>query len=182
VLAVPGFVSHLDMWWDAPTDRLVQRLASFSRLILFDKRGMGLSDRPPHIDAEQWVEGHPQRARRRRLEKAMIFGISVGAPTAALFAARHPERLCALILYGGYARFLLGEGYEFGAERAAVDSFIGNIEVGWGTGVGPIGTSRAACARRSREVRLRRRASGETSAKGVMRQRKSTSGERSISR
>jgi DNA-binding SARP family transcriptional activator len=54
VLAIPGFVSHLDLWWDAPTDRLVRRLASFSRLILFDKRGMGLSDRPASVDVEHW--------------------------------------------------------------------------------------------------------------------------------
>ena len=67
VLAVPGFVSHLDMWWDAPTDRLVQRLASFSRLILFDKRGMGLSDRPSAHRRRAMGGRHPQRARRRRL-------------------------------------------------------------------------------------------------------------------
>jgi DNA-binding SARP family transcriptional activator/pimeloyl-ACP methyl ester carboxylesterase len=136
VLAVPGFVSHLDMWWDAPTDRLVRRLASFSRLILFDKRGMGLSDRPPHIDPEQWVDDVESVLDEAGSEKAVIFGISAGAPTAALYAAGHPERTRALILYGGYAKFLSGEGYELGANRATVDSFIANMEARWGTGVG----------------------------------------------
>ena len=87
VIAVPGFVSHLDMWWDAPTDRLVRRLASFSRLILFDKRGMGLSDRPADIDVEQWVDDVLAVLDAVGSERAVILGISAGAPTAALFAA-----------------------------------------------------------------------------------------------
>jgi pimeloyl-ACP methyl ester carboxylesterase len=136
VLAIPGFVSHLDMWWDAPTDRLVRRLASFSRLILFDKRGMGLSDRPPDIDVEQWVDDASAVLDAAGSERAVILGISAGGPTAALFAASHPERTRALILHGGYARFLIGDDYEFGYERRSVESFISHMEAHWGTGVG----------------------------------------------
>jgi DNA-binding SARP family transcriptional activator/pimeloyl-ACP methyl ester carboxylesterase len=136
VIAVPGFVSHLDMWWDAPTDRLVQELASFSRLILFDKRGMGLSDRPSRIDIEQWVEDTQAVLDAVGSEQAVVVGISAGGPTAALFAATRPERTRALVLYGAHARVFAGDGYEFGFEPATVDAFIRNMEANWGTGVG----------------------------------------------
>jgi DNA-binding SARP family transcriptional activator/pimeloyl-ACP methyl ester carboxylesterase len=132
VLAVPGFISHLDLWWDAPTDRL----ASFSRLILFDKRGMGLSDRPAAVDVEHWVEDARAVLDAAGSEQAVIFGISAGAPTAALFAASHPGRTRALIMYGGYARFLAGDGYDVGADPDTVESFVAHMEANWGTGVG----------------------------------------------
>jgi DNA-binding SARP family transcriptional activator/pimeloyl-ACP methyl ester carboxylesterase len=139
VLAVPGFVSHLDMWWDAPTDRLVRRLASFSRVILFDKRGMGLSDRPAEVDVEHWVSDAVAVLDAAGSERAVILGISAGSPTAALLAASHPDRARALIMYGGYARWLAGDDYPFGAEPATVAARIRRIEANWGTGVG-IGT------------------------------------------
>jgi len=136
VLAIPGFVSHLDLWWDAPTDRLVRRLASFSRLILFDKRGMGLSDRPAAVDVEHWVADARAVLDAAGSDQAVILGISAGGPTAALFAASHPERTRALIIYGGYARFLAGDGYDLGADRDTVESFVRHMEANWGTGVG----------------------------------------------
>jgi DNA-binding SARP family transcriptional activator/pimeloyl-ACP methyl ester carboxylesterase len=136
IIAVPGFVSHLDMWWDAPTDHLVRHLASFSRLILFDKRGMGLSDRPPVIDVEHWVEDTLAVLDAAGAQRAVILGISAGAPTAALFAAIHPHRTKALILYGGYARFLPGDGYDPGYDRSTLEAFVHNLQSKWGTGAG----------------------------------------------
>jgi DNA-binding SARP family transcriptional activator/pimeloyl-ACP methyl ester carboxylesterase len=136
ILAVPGFVSHLDMWWDAPTDRLVRQLASFSRLILFDKRGMGLSDRPAQIDAEQWLDDVHAVLEAAGSERAVILGISAGSPTALLFAAAHPERTRALIIYGGYARILTGDGYDLGFDRTVLDAFIDEMEANWGTDFG----------------------------------------------
>ena len=136
VIAVPGFVSHLDMWWDAPTDHLVRRLSSFCRLILFDKRGMGLSDRPAVIDVEHWVDDVVAVLDAAGSDRAVILGISAGAPTATLFSATHPNRTRALILCGGYARFLPGDGYDPGFDRSAVESFIDNTEARWGTGFG----------------------------------------------
>ena len=56
LVIVPGYISELDNWWEAWSGRLVRRLCSFARLILFDKRGMGLSDRPEHITIDDWVE------------------------------------------------------------------------------------------------------------------------------
>jgi DNA-binding SARP family transcriptional activator/pimeloyl-ACP methyl ester carboxylesterase len=136
VLAVPGFVSHLDMWWDAPTDRLVRRLSSFSRLILFDKRGMGMSDRPETIDAEQWLDDVGAVLKAAGSERAVILGISAGAPTAMLFAAAHPERARALIICGGYARLMNGDDYTLGYDRNVVDAFASEWETKWGTDFG----------------------------------------------
>jgi DNA-binding SARP family transcriptional activator/pimeloyl-ACP methyl ester carboxylesterase len=136
LIAVPGFVSHLDMWWDAPTDVLVRRLASFSRLIMFDKRGMGLSDRPSQIDVDDWVEDTRAVLDAVGSERAVVLGISAGAPTACLFAARYPERTRALVVYGGYPRMLRSDDYEFGFDRDAVDRFIEQMEAEWGTGFG----------------------------------------------
>jgi DNA-binding SARP family transcriptional activator/pimeloyl-ACP methyl ester carboxylesterase len=136
IVAVPGFISHLDIWWDAPTDTLVRRLASFSRLILFDKRGMGLSDRPPSVDVEHWVEDTNAVLDAAGCERAVILGISAGAPTAALFAATHPERTRALVLAGGHSRMYVSEDYEIGFERSVVNSTIDHFEMNWGTGVG----------------------------------------------
>jgi DNA-binding SARP family transcriptional activator/pimeloyl-ACP methyl ester carboxylesterase len=136
VLCVPGFVCHLDMYWDAPTDDLVRRLSSFSRLILFDKRGMGLSDRPEHVDAEDWVEDACAVLDAVGSERAVILGISAGGCTAALLAAAHPERVHALVIYGGYARILAGDGYELGSDPDSVESFIAGSEANWGTSFG----------------------------------------------
>jgi DNA-binding SARP family transcriptional activator/pimeloyl-ACP methyl ester carboxylesterase len=136
VIAVPGFVSHLDMWWDAPTDRLVRHLGSFSRLILFDKRGMGLSDRPPVIDVEHWVDDTLAVLDAAGSERAVVLGISAGAPTAALFASRHPNRTRGLILCGGFARVLPGDGYDPGYDRRTAEAFIDKMHSKWGTGTG----------------------------------------------
>ena len=136
LVAVPGFVSHLDMWWDAPTDELVRRLGSFSRLIMFDKRGMGLSDRPARIEPGDWVEDTRAVLDAAGSERAVVLGISAGAPTAALFAAQHAERTHALILYGGFPRMLRSDDYEIGFDEAVVYAFIDQMEAEWGTGFG----------------------------------------------
>jgi DNA-binding SARP family transcriptional activator/pimeloyl-ACP methyl ester carboxylesterase len=136
LVAVPGFVSHLDMWWDAPTDTLVRRLASCSRLIMFDKRGMGLSDRPARIDVDDWVEDLRAVLDAAEAPRAAVLGISAGAPTATLFAARYPERTRALMLYGGYPRMVRSDDDEFGFDQSTVDTFIDRMQAAWGTGFG----------------------------------------------
>ena len=135
VIAVPGFVSHLDIWWDAPTDRLVRRLASFSRLILFDKRGSGLSDRPPTVDLEHWVEDTRAVLDDVGSHHAVVLGISAGAPTALLFAASNPDRTRGLVLFGGFARGLRAVDFPFGWDAEAMDSVVEHLHGRWGTGV-----------------------------------------------
>lgn len=134
ILAIPGFVSHLDIWWNAPTDRLVRRLTSMGRLIWFDKRGMGLSDRPEHVDAGQWVDDALAVLEAAGSERAVLLGVSAGAPTALSLTARHPERVHALAIHGGTARALAAPDYSIGWDRETVEWFAHELEKGWGTG------------------------------------------------
>jgi len=106
---VPGLVSNLELHWEDPGyHRLMQRLSTFTRLIMLDKRGTGLSDR---------VDAHALPSLETRMDdvravmdvagsgRAALLGASEGAPMSILFAATYPERTRALVLYGGYAHF-----------------------------------------------------------------------------
>ena len=101
---VPGFVSHVEHAWEDPDlARFLNRLASFSRLILFDKRGTGLSDRVP-VQKLPTLEERMDDVRAvmdaAGSERAALFGVSEGGPMSMLFATTHPERVSALVLYG----------------------------------------------------------------------------------
>jgi class 3 adenylate cyclase/pimeloyl-ACP methyl ester carboxylesterase len=102
---VPGFISHLDLQWGDPrVARFLNKLASFSRLILFDKRGTGLSDPvagPPSL-ADRMEDVHAVMDAVGSTE-AVLFGLSEGGPMSVLFAATYPERTRALVLCGTYA-------------------------------------------------------------------------------
>ena len=103
---VPGFVSHLELLWEYPAlARCFERLASFSRLILFDRRGQGLSDRPgrPHT-LEEGADDLRAVMDAAGSERAALFGYSEGGPMSCLFAATYPARTSALVLYGTYAK------------------------------------------------------------------------------
>src|SRR5204862_4880544 len=106
LVLVPGFVSHVEMWWDEPhCARFFQRLASFSRLILFDKRGTGLSDRVAEQPTlEQRMDDVRAVMDAVGSEQAAVFGVSEGGAMSVLFAATYPERTSALVLYGAMAR------------------------------------------------------------------------------
>jgi DNA-binding SARP family transcriptional activator/pimeloyl-ACP methyl ester carboxylesterase len=137
LIVVPGYVSHLDNWWQARSGRLVRRLSRFCRLILFDKRGTGLSDRPSHIDVEQWVDDTRVVLDAVGSARPVIVGVSAGGPIAILFAASYPERTRSLVLYGAFARELRDEDdYPFGLLPEAIKASIEYIEPRWGTGVG----------------------------------------------
>ncbi|RWA82623.1 alpha/beta fold hydrolase [Mesorhizobium sp.] len=130
---VPGFISNLDLQWeDEGYSRLLKRFSAFSRLILFDKRGTGLSDRVdtrhlPSVEARMDdVRAVMDAAGSGR---AAILGASEGAPMAMLFAATYPERTRALALYGGYAHF---HKWVMAPER--LEAFIETVETSWGTG------------------------------------------------
>jgi pimeloyl-ACP methyl ester carboxylesterase len=135
ILAVPGFVSHLDIWWNAPTDGLVRRLTSVGRLISFDKRGMGLSDRPESIARTDWTEDAVAVLDAVGARDVVVLGISAGTPTAIRLAALHADRVRALVVFAGGARSLHGTDYPIGLERASVERFAENLERGWGSGV-----------------------------------------------
>jgi class 3 adenylate cyclase len=104
LVIVPGFISHLDLDWTEPLlTRFLHRLASFSRLIRFDKRGTGLSDPVPGIPTlEERMEDVRAVMDAAGSERAALFGYSEGGPMAALFAATYPERTAGLIMYGTF--------------------------------------------------------------------------------
>ncbi len=105
---VPGWISHLEVGWEEPSfARFLRRLASFSRLILFDKRGTGLSDRVSVMELptlEQRMDDVRAVMDAAGSERAALFGVSEGGPMSVLFAATYPRRTSALILYGSMAR------------------------------------------------------------------------------
>jgi pimeloyl-ACP methyl ester carboxylesterase len=105
LVLVPGFISHLDLWWTFPqTTAFLRRLASFSRLILFDKRGTGLSDPVPGVPSlEDRMEDLHAVLDAAGSERTALFGISEGGPMSLLFAATYPDRATALVLYGTFA-------------------------------------------------------------------------------
>jgi pimeloyl-ACP methyl ester carboxylesterase/class 3 adenylate cyclase len=106
LVLVSGFVSHLDNDWQHPSSaRLLERLGSFARLIRFDKRGTGLSDRTVGLpDFETRMDDVRAVMDAAGSERAALFGYSEGGPLAVLFAATYPERVRALVLYGTYAK------------------------------------------------------------------------------
>ncbi len=134
LVIVPGFVSHLDYAWEEPSfARFLQRLASFSRLILFDKRGTGLSDRVAEVATlEQRMDDVRAIMDAVGSERAALFGISEGGPMSALFAATCPERTSALILYGTFAKFLWAPDYPWGPTREGVENWFENMRREWG--------------------------------------------------
>src|SRR5690349_2815529 len=107
LVVVPGHISHLEHHWEAPpVARFLRRLASFSRLILFDKRGTGLSDRSAESPMlEQRMDDVRAVMDAVGSRRAALLGISEGGSMAALFAATYPERTVALILFGAFARW-----------------------------------------------------------------------------
>jgi pimeloyl-ACP methyl ester carboxylesterase/class 3 adenylate cyclase len=106
LVLVSGFVSHLDFDWQHPSSALLlERLGSFARLIRFDKRGTGLSDRAVGLpDFETRMDDVRVVMDAVGSERAALFGYSEGGPLAILFAATYPERVRALSLYGTYAK------------------------------------------------------------------------------
>jgi DNA-binding SARP family transcriptional activator/pimeloyl-ACP methyl ester carboxylesterase len=135
ILAIPGYIHHLDIWWNAPTDQLVRTLAGLGRFTMFDKRGMGLSDRPETIDVDAWTLDALGVLDAIGSDRAVLLGVSGGALTAIQLAALHPERVSGLILFDGYARHLVADDYPMGHDPAVVESYAQWVEAGWGTGV-----------------------------------------------
>jgi class 3 adenylate cyclase len=127
---VPGFTSNIDLFWEMPEwANFLSRLAAFSRLILFDKRGTGLSDRVAGIaNLEERMDDVRAVMDAAGSQRAALLGVSEGGPMSLLFAATYPQRVQALVLYGSYARHPLLTLEDYLQER------IGLIDRLWGTG------------------------------------------------
>lgn len=127
----PGFVSHLDNYWDDPScAHWLHRLAKFCRIVMFDKRGTGLSDLVQTLpNMDERMDDLRAVMDAAGMESAAVSGISEGGPLATLFAASHPDRCHALVLYGAFARFSswipTDEGF---------DALLDYIDNHWGSG------------------------------------------------
>ena len=138
LVIVPGWVSHLEHAWEDPSyARFLERLASFSRLILFDKRGTGLSDRITGIPSlEQRMDDVRAVMDEVGSQRAALFGISEGGAMSILFAATYPERTSTLILYGTIARGWLVEDANGSLMQEYNEESAARWRKGWG---GPVG-------------------------------------------
>ena len=135
LVLVPGWVSNVDMFWDEPVvARFFQALSSFSRVILFDKRGTGLSDRTTQSPLlEERMDDVRAVLDAAESSSATLLGYSEGGPMCALFAASYPERTDALVLMGSYARRTWAEDYPWGLSSSERESMLDGISSGWGT-------------------------------------------------
>jgi pimeloyl-ACP methyl ester carboxylesterase len=137
LVVVPGWVSNLDLFWEQPAvESFYRRLASFARLILFDKRGTGLSDRVELPSLEVRMDDVRAVLDAVGSERAALLGYSEGGPMSALFAATYPDRTSALVMIGSYARMMQAPGYEFGRTPQEFAAFLHEIEHDWGKPVG----------------------------------------------
>jgi len=136
VLLVPGFVSNVELMWDRPSQaHVLRRLAGIGRLIVFDKRGTGCSDRSLGTgSAEDRMDDLRAVADAAGVESANLVGLSEGGPLAVLFASTFPERVRSLVLWGTFARALWAPDYEDGLDPEIVDAFIEDVRAKWGTG------------------------------------------------
>src|SRR3954453_7188429 len=136
LVLVPGFVSHVEVAWEQPRlAHFLGRLASFSRLIVFDKRGTGMSDPvadPPSMEERMDdIRAVMDAAGSRR---GTMFGISEGGTLGLLFASAHPERCQSVILYGSWARRLVGPDYPYGPTAEELDDIVAGMDRAWATG------------------------------------------------
>lgn len=140
VVFVMGWISHLEYFWKNHLfASFLERLASFSRLILFDKRGTGLSDRVPLSELptlEQRMEDVHAVMDAVGSERAVLIGISEGGPMCSLFAATYPERTSALVMIGTYAKRIWDKDYPWAPTEEQRQAFFELMRRDWGKPVG----------------------------------------------
>jgi len=133
IVFVMGWVTNVEVMWEDPDfARFLERLSTFSRLILFDKRGVGLSDRVPQDrlpDLETRMDDVRAVMDAVGSERAVVFGVSEGGPMSMLFAATYPERTVALALYGTAANFTIRQP----AYKEDDAAYVARMEQLWGT-------------------------------------------------
>jgi class 3 adenylate cyclase len=128
---VPLFVSNIELYWEQPDlARWLQRLGSYARVAIFDKRGTGGSDRVSELPGiELRMDDLRAVMDAAGMEQAAVLGVSEGGPLSALFAATYPQRCRALVLYGSFVKFL-----SWFPTEEAFEQFLGYVEQSWGSG------------------------------------------------
>jgi class 3 adenylate cyclase len=138
LIAVPGFVSNVEYLWEIPgVSAILERFASYARLILWDKRGTGLSDpllRLPPL--EERMDDMLAVLDAVGSEQAALFGVSEGGPLSILFTATHAQRVSALVTYGAAPRMAWAPDYTWGLPpEMYTDEVKEAVLEGWGDGV-----------------------------------------------
>jgi pimeloyl-ACP methyl ester carboxylesterase/class 3 adenylate cyclase len=138
LVLVPGFVSQVELLWEEPeVARFLRRLTAFSRVLVFDKRGQGLSDRPGRPPTlEESMDDLKAVVEAAGFERPALFGISEGGPMSALYAATYPGGISDLVLFGTFARMLKGPDFPSGIPEEALDRWGAVIRRDWGKAVG----------------------------------------------
>ena len=128
IVLVPGTVSHVELYWELPANAyLLKRLSSFARVIVFDKRGQGLSDRVADQTLDERVGDVLAVMNAAGSDRATIYGWSEGGQLSLMLGATHPERVSGLVLYGTYA--------SIDVAREEYERFLERLETHWGEGV-----------------------------------------------
>ena len=126
IVLIPGTLSHVELLWEVPSnERLLERLTAFARVLIFDKRGQGLSDRVAEQTLEERIGDVRAVMDAAGSERAPIYGWSEGGPMCLMFAATYPERTAALVLYGTFASM---RNEPWGVARESLDQFLGQLE------------------------------------------------------
>ena len=137
LVLVPGWVSHIEYAWEQPYyAKFLHRLASFSRLIILDRRGTGLSDPIAQLPTlEQRMEDVRAVMDAASSERAALFGISEGGPMCTLFAATYPQRTSSLVLYGTIAKGSPAPDYPWRPTNEEAEEGLKELERNWGRGI-----------------------------------------------
>ena len=133
IVLVPGTISHVELLWELPSnEHLLKRLTAFARVIAFDKRGQGLSDRVAEQTLEERVDDVRAVMDAAGSERATIYGWSEGGPMCLMFAATHPARASALVLFGTFASM---KNEPWMMTREAFEQFLAQLVAHWGEGI-----------------------------------------------
>jgi len=137
LVLVPGFVSQVELLWEEPeVARFLRRLTAFARVLVFDKRGQGLSDRPGRPPTlEESMDDLKAVVEAAGFKRPALFGISEGGPMSALYAATYPDDISDLVLFGTFARMLKTPDFPPGIPEEALNRWGAVIQRDWGKAV-----------------------------------------------
>lgn len=132
IVLIPGTISHVELLWELPSNQhLLKRLTAFARVIVFDKRGQGLSDRVAEMTLEERIDDVRAVMDAAGSERATIYGWSEGGPTCLMFAATYPQRSSNLVLYGSFAS---QRDESWMVTRELFERFLHHLVAHWGEG------------------------------------------------